>query len=161
VNKPAGFFRALRNRAKGITAFAQALLRTTNSASCGSCVVVCVVTLRSLPVSGRFSRCHSGTHKKGSERARNQHEHCLSVSLNILRFLSVKVHLLNSQRGGQRFDPAQLHQTFQNVCSNAAMWCAIVRACPPRVSLSFSLHSLGCVALRCSHRIKAPVIGWL
>jgi len=54
-------------------------------------------------------------HKKGSERARNQHEHCLSVSLGILRFRSVRVRLLNSQRGGQRFDPAQLHQTpFRN-----------------------------------------------
>lgn len=28
------------------------------------CVVVCVVTLQSLPVSGRYPQCHSGTREK-------------------------------------------------------------------------------------------------
>ena len=29
-----------------------------------TCVMVCVITLRSLPVLGRFSLCRSGTHKR-------------------------------------------------------------------------------------------------
>jgi hypothetical protein len=47
---------------------------------------------------------------KGSEHASNPYEHCLSASLRVGWCFSVRGRILNSQRGGQRFDPAQLHQ---------------------------------------------------
>ena len=74
-----------------------------------TCVVVCVVTLRSLSGSLYLFwwSCRTPAWQKMRE---NTCLHCCSVLLPIARSRSLTVGSLNSQRGGQRFDPAQLHQ---------------------------------------------------
>jgi hypothetical protein len=48
-----------------------------------SCVVLCVVTLPSLPVSERFARCRTGT-GKGREDTSDPHGHCPSMLVRLL-----------------------------------------------------------------------------
>jgi hypothetical protein len=49
-----------------------------------SCVVVCVVTLPSLPVSGHLGACRSATGAKRSKDARNPYKPYVFVSLGLL-----------------------------------------------------------------------------
>jgi hypothetical protein len=62
-----------------------------------SCVVSCVATARSLPVSGVLASCRSGTAEGGT--ADNPREYCPSVLFGLLRCRCILDGVENSQRG--------------------------------------------------------------
>jgi hypothetical protein len=43
------------------------------------------------------------------------HEHCLFLSFALLSCRCIFLRFHNSQGGGQRFDPAQVHHVFNNL----------------------------------------------
>jgi hypothetical protein len=71
-----------------------------------SCVVSCVATARSLPVSGVLASCRSGTGEGGT--ADNPREHCPSVLFGLLRCHCIFGGVENSQRRLCSFAPNSL-----------------------------------------------------
>ena len=92
-------------------------------------------------VSGHTGRV-TQVQTKGSERARNPHQHCLSVPFCFTLYLAVSIHPWKWHGRGRRFDPDQVHQNL--------------RLCPPLTSCKVRVVRSSRSAARSSRRLGRP-----